>query len=102
MEQREFGLDHRTGRPVIGTRESLERILDCYPTGIVVGPAAHWGRPELINGDLAALITARTRPLELPRRSQLRASVWEHPVPTPTPEHCEGLPSFASRKSAAE
>ena len=102
MEQREFGLDHRTGRPVIGTRESLERILDCYPTGIIVGPAAHWGRPELINGDLAALITARTRPLELPRRSQLRASVWEHPVPTPAPERCQGLPSFASRKSAAE
>ena len=102
MEQREFGLDHRTGRPVIGTRELLERILDCYPTGIIVGPAAHWGRPELINGDLAALITARTQPLELPRRSQLRASVWEHPVPTPAPEHCEGLPSFASRKSAAE
>ena len=101
-EQREFGLDHRTGRPVIGTRDSLERILDCYPTGIIVGPAAHWGRPELINSDLAALITAHARPLELPRRSQLRAYVWEHPAPTPAPERCQGLPSFADRKSAAE
>ena len=102
LEQREFGLDYRTGRPVIGTRESLERILECYPRGIIVGPAAHWGRPELINGDLGALITAHAQPLELPRRSQLRAYVWEHPVATPAFERCQGLPSFADRKSPAE
>lgn len=102
QQQREFGLDYRTGRPVIGTRESLERILDCYPRGIIVGPAAHWGRPELINGELAALITARTQPLELPRASHLRASVWDRPIATPAPTYCQGLPSFAERKSPAE
>ncbi len=101
-EQREFGLDYRTGRPVIGTRDSLERILGCYPSGIIVGPAAHWGRPELINNDLGSLIMAHARPLDLPPGSQLRAYVWENPSASLAPERCQGLPSFADRKSAAE
>jgi hypothetical protein len=94
-EQREFGIDFRTGRPVIGSRETLERILACYPVGIIVGPAAHWGRPELINGELAALITARARPLPLPPASHLRAYAWERAAgATGQAASCAGLPSF--------
>ena len=93
-EQHEFGRDHRTGRPVISTRESLERILACYPTGIIVGPSAHWGRPELINNDLAMMITAHAQPLPLPKRSQLSAYVWEHASPPAGDSRCQGLPVF--------
>ena len=94
-EQHEFGLDHRTGRPVITTRDSLERILACYPKGIIVGPSAHWGRPELINNELAASITAHAQPLPLPPKSQLRAYIWEHAAPSGDAlARCGGLPAF--------
>lgn len=99
-EQHEFGLDHRTGRPVIGTRDSLERILECYPTGIIVGPSAHWGRPELINSELSALIAAHAQELPLPARSQLRAYVWEHGPATDAGGRCDGLPTFRKAASA--
>lgn len=98
-EQREFGIDHRTGRPVIALGETLERILACYPSGIIVGPAAHWGRPELINDDLARLIEEKAQPLELPRRSQLRAFVWER-LPAADAD-CAGLPRFPHSPPAA-
>lgn len=97
-EQHEFGRDHRTGRSVIGTRASLERILECYPRGIIVGPSAHWGRPELINSDLSALIAAHAQELPLPPRSQLRAYVWEHEPAKDADGRCAGLPTF--RKAA--
>ncbi len=101
-EQHEFGIDNRTGRPVIGTRDSLERILECYRTGIIVGPSAHWGRPELINNDLAALISTHAQPLPLPRRSELRAFVWEHsPLPADN-QRCQGLPTFRHGAASAE
>jgi hypothetical protein len=93
-ERREFGIDFRTGRPVIGSKETLERILACYPVGVIVGPAAHWGRPELINGELAALIAARARPLPLPPGSHLRAYAWERPPGAWQGPTCAGLPSF--------
>jgi hypothetical protein len=94
-EQREFGIDFRTGRSVIGSKETLERILACYPVGVIVGPAAHWGRPELINGELAALIAARAQPLPLPPGSHLRAYTWERPAGAgQAPPSCAGLPSF--------
>ncbi|MFO1048577.1 MAG: hypothetical protein U1E52_11850 [Geminicoccaceae bacterium] len=99
-EQHEFGLDYRTGRPVIGTRDSLERILECYPTGVIVGPSAHWGRPELINPDLSALIAAHAQELPLPARSQLRAYVWEHGPANDAGGRCDGLPTFRKAASA--
>ena len=60
-QQHEFGLDFRTGRPVIATRESLERVLACYPSGVILGPTASWGSPTLLNPDLIRLIEAETQ-----------------------------------------
>ncbi|MGE3742957.1 MAG: ArnT family glycosyltransferase, partial [Geminicoccaceae bacterium] len=100
-EQHEFGRDHRTGRPVIGTAESIQRILECYPTGIIVGPSAHWGRPELINDELSTLIAEHAQPLPLPRRSQLSAYVWEHAPPAADDARCQGLPTFRRGNSDA-
>lgn len=99
-EQHDFGLDHRTGRPVIGTPASLKLILKCYPSGIIVGPAAHWGRPEAINNDLAAFIATHARPLVLPRESQLSAWVWKR-APPPHDDRCLSLPAFRSRANAS-
>ncbi|MFZ1426347.1 MAG: hypothetical protein WAS21_06225, partial [Geminicoccaceae bacterium] len=94
-QQHEFGLDFRTGRPVISTRESLERVLACYPSGVILGPSASWGSPILLNRELVRLIEAETRRIELPARSHLFAVEWQHPAGTITPADCGSLPVFA-------
>lgn len=94
-QQYEFGLDFRTGRPVISTRESLARVLACYPSGVILGPSASWGSPILLNRELVRLIEAGTRPIELPARSHLFAVEWRHPAGTIPPADCDDLPVFA-------
>jgi hypothetical protein len=98
-QRREFGLDFRTGRPVIASRESVERILACYPTGVILGPQASWNNPVLIDADLARLIEAHAQPIELPRGSRIFAYSWERPAGTAPAAACAGLPSFAARKA---
>lgn len=94
-QRHEFGLDFRTGRPVISTRESLERVLACYPTGVILGPTASWGSPTLLNPELVRLIEAETQPIELPARSRLFAVEWRHPTGgAPKRADCSDLPSF--------
>jgi hypothetical protein len=100
-QQHEFGIDFRTGRPVIATRESLERILACYPTGIVLGPEASWNHPILITPELARLIQAHAEPIPLPRDSHVFAYRWARPADTAPPAACAGLPSFAHRKTGS-
>ena len=95
-QRREFGLDHRTGRPVIATKASLERLIDCYPSGLIVGPAEDWGKPHKINGELARLITDRASPVALPARTGLYAYAWERPPPSARPPSCDELPAIAT------
>lgn len=99
-QQREFGIDFRTGRPVIATKGSLERILACYPTGVVLGPKASWNNPILIDPELARLIEAHAQPIPLPPGARLFAYQWGRPADTAPPAACAGLPSFAHRKAA--
>lgn len=94
-QQREFGRDYRTGRPVIGERETLMRLIDCYRTGIVLGPATHWGAPHLIDSKTLALIESNTVPLELPPRTQIRAQVWNHGAIWTRPADCADMQEFS-------
>jgi Dolichyl-phosphate-mannose-protein mannosyltransferase len=96
-QQREFGIDHRTGRPVIATQPSLERLMDCYGSGVILGPAEDWGKPHKINDGLARLITERATPIELPARSRLFAYGWDRSAEgRPPPSACAGLPAIAT------
>lgn len=81
-QQREFGRDHRTGRAVIATRASLERLMACFATGLIVGPADDWGKPHKINQDLGAFIRAHAAEVTLPPGSHLFAYRWERPALT--------------------
>jgi hypothetical protein len=99
-QYREFGIDFRTGRPVISTRESLERILACYPTGVILGPQATWNHPILIDAELARLIEAHAQPIPLPPRSHIFAYRWERPADAAPASACAGLPSFEQHKTA--
>jgi 4-amino-4-deoxy-L-arabinose transferase-like glycosyltransferase len=95
-QRHEFGIDHRTGRPVIATAASLERLIDCYDSGLVVGPAEDWGKPHKIDGNLARLIAERAEPVELPPRSRLFAYAWERPAGDALPPTCADLPTIAT------
>jgi Dolichyl-phosphate-mannose-protein mannosyltransferase len=93
-ERREFGIDHRTGRPVISLRTTLQQVIECYRTGIVLGPATHWGAPHLIDSKTLAVIENGTKPLQLPPRTQIRAQVWDHGSAWARPAACIAMPDF--------
>jgi hypothetical protein len=99
-EQKEFGIDFRTGRPVISTTESLNRIFACYPSGVILGPRTSWQNPKLIDAESARAIEAQARPLPLPPGSQMFAYAWERPAGGALPAACADLPRLPQSPSA--
>lgn len=98
-DEHDFSRDYRTGRPVIGSPEALERVFACYRTGVILGPLDSWSKPHVISSEISRLITARAQPLRLPPRSRIYAYVWEHPSSPPAEMDCAGLPKFSGRPS---
>lgn len=97
-QQHEFGIDHRTGRPVIATPASLQLLMECYASGVVLGPIEDWGKSYKINDALARIITERAQPVDLPPRTRLFAYEWERPAGAPRPEGCASLPPIATAR----
>jgi 4-amino-4-deoxy-L-arabinose transferase-like glycosyltransferase len=100
-EQKEFGIDFRTGRPVISTAESVARLFACYPSGLVLGPRTSWNNPKLIDAATARLIEERARPIDLPPGTHMFAYGWERPAGAPPPPDCADLPRLPQSPSAA-
>ena len=90
-QRKEFGIDHRTGRPIITTPESLERLIECFPRGLVVGPIEHWGSPILISKTVQAVIRKYARPFDVPEKSHLYAWSWERNLDGMRPEYCSDV-----------
>jgi hypothetical protein len=101
-QQFEFGIDHRTGLPLITKPESVERLIECFPRGIIVGPSEHWGNPILISDAVAAVITKHATPIDVPRQSHLYAWGWTRDAGAPRPADCADLDRFAGRGRIAE
>jgi hypothetical protein len=100
-EQKEFGIDFRTGRPVISTTESMARVFACYTSGVVLGPWATWNNPKLIDAQTARLIEERARPIPLPPGTHMFAFGWERPAGAPPPPpDCADLPRLPQSPSA--
>ena len=95
----EFGIDFRTGRPVISKPESVERLIECFPRGFIVGPAEGWGNPVLINQAIQALLFKYAKPIEVPKASHLYAWGWTHEPTQPMPGYCADLRRFSGRKT---
>jgi 4-amino-4-deoxy-L-arabinose transferase-like glycosyltransferase len=87
----EFGLDARTGRPVIAKPESLALIMDCYPDGLIVSSADRWRNPEQLDDAVANLVEARTEEVELSAFG-MQAYVWRQSEGTRRNEACARLP----------
>ena len=96
-QRKEFGIDYRTGRPIITKPESLERLIKCFSRGIVVGPIEHWGDPTLIDDAEQAVIMRYARPVEVPEESHLYAWGWEREPRENNAEYCAELELFSGR-----
>jgi hypothetical protein len=88
----EFGIDRRTGRPVISEPDSLRLLMSCYPDGLIVTDAAYFRRDEAIVDSVADLIEAETVLIDLPPEARILAFRWEHSAPSPVPAVCAALP----------
>jgi hypothetical protein len=92
----EFARDPRTGRPAIGTPESLERILRCYPAGLILTDTFSWREARAITDPVANLIVARTAPIALPGRLRLMAFAWQRADQAAPAADCAALPAPAA------
>ncbi len=88
----DFDPDFRTGRPIIGSLPAFAAVLACYESGIVVTPAGRWRNPAFIPTPVANLIEAKTKRVELPKRSKVLAFIWRQNQSNS--ERCVPLPKF--------
>jgi hypothetical protein len=87
----EFTRDHRNGRPVVSSIDSLRLIFSCFPTGIFVGEAREWRFGGRMDAATADFLEASAVPLELPKHWHLVAFTWERPPGPPSPQ-CASVP----------
>jgi hypothetical protein len=80
----EFFRDPRTGRPVISTPQSVERLMACHERGIIITSTYRWRHAPMLSDEVADLIVQHAAPVELPPRSQVMAFTWDRPVADPT------------------
>jgi hypothetical protein len=78
-DQSEFAADHRTGRSVISTTESLAEVFRCTATGMFIAPTQRWRRPQFIEAETVDFIEQKMTRLDLPAATQLILFVWDHP-----------------------
>ena len=93
----EFGIDQRTGRPIISRHESVELLIRCFSKGFIVGPLEHWGSPILIDTEVQAVVRAYAQPIEVPKASHLYAWGWNRPAELVKPAACGTLPKSLGR-----
>jgi len=97
-QQFEFGIDYRTGRPVISKPESMRRLIECFDRGLIVGPIEHWGNSNLINEPVQAMLMAHTTPIGVPKESHLYARGWHREPRQTKPDYCADLRRFSARR----
>jgi hypothetical protein len=92
-DQRDFAADHRTGRPVIGTKESLVRLVDCTASGLFITTTGRWRGTPFIDVETASFIERELTRLDLPVATQLLVFTWRH-LPDEQDGECAGIRSL--------
>jgi len=72
----EFAIHRLTGRPVITTAESVQRLMEEHANGLIVVESAHFGARWYVPRETALYIESHTQPIELPPESGVRAFRW--------------------------
>ena len=75
----EFTPDIRTGRPVVATPQAVEKIIECFPTGLLVTPSFRWRNDPMIDDAVADLVVNRMERIDLPSGTRVMAFRWSHP-----------------------
>jgi hypothetical protein len=94
---KEFGIDYRTGRPIISRPESLEQLIACFERGILVSPVERWHNPIKINKAVQIVLEKYANPIKVPKESYLYAWGWEREFRKPRPSFCSDLSRFSAR-----
>lgn len=76
----EFALSGKTARPVISTPESLRRVIECRPTGLVVVEQNQWRTPWGVRPGTADYLVEHTQRVPLPESNRLLAFRWSRPA----------------------
>lgn len=86
----DFGIDPRTGRPVIASQEALQQVFACEREGVLVGSRARWDQYEL---DPVLAAAAAQEGLQIDRRESgpVLAIHWSDPAGV-APD-CSGMPA---------
>ncbi|HYQ70371.1 MAG TPA: glycosyltransferase family 39 protein [Gammaproteobacteria bacterium] len=72
----EFGLDYRTGRPVISSAKSLADIMSRNASGLIVIDEVHWRRESFVPDETAGFIEENMQRLDTPDQWHLRVYRW--------------------------
>jgi hypothetical protein len=75
----DFSATTPLGRPIISRPESVEMLIDCHRTGLIVIERKHWRKDWAVPGDTSALIESRTRELSVDDAWRLRVFNWDNP-----------------------
>lgn len=76
----DFGIDPRTGRPVVGSPHSIAQVLQCVPDGLLV-TSGHWWRTKGWEAKLTPMLEASGSKVSIREDGALLAIRWQH---TPT------------------
>jgi hypothetical protein len=76
----EFTRDPRTGLPGISTPESIEAVMECYESGLILTERFHLNRPHLVPEATTEFIRERTEEVPLPPESWVVAYRWRHEI----------------------
>jgi Dolichyl-phosphate-mannose-protein mannosyltransferase len=87
----EFDRDRRTGRPVVSTPESIDRVINCFADGVIVTDDFRWRNSAYVDDAAADLILQRTEPIPLPSKTRILAFHWGANGETRTSEACADL-----------
>ena len=89
---KEFGRDSRDGGHIIGTAQSIEKILDCTKSGIFVSSERKWRNATFgIDNEGADILLERTQIVQTPSEWDLIIRFWRSPNRNDTPE-CNDIP----------
>jgi hypothetical protein len=77
----EFSRDKRTGLPAISTPESLDAVMSCFQSGIILTERFHLNRPHLLPEPTTSFILGHTEEIGLPPDSWVLAYRWRHTDP---------------------
>jgi len=75
-QQKEFGLDFRTGRPVVASLDALRYLVECFSSGILVGGIEDIGKPHLLNDEIWSYLLSSTEEVAMRADANMFMRRW--------------------------